>query len=239
MSQRQGKIARLPQKIREELNQRLLDGESGKKILPWLNSLPRVREILGEDFEGLAVSDQNLSDWRNGGFADWVKQRGRIDRTRELARYAAEQSKANGATIADGAAAIASGQLLELLEAVDEAVEGGGLKMEDGKTPAGGSRPTPDALLKIAAAVSSLRTTEQNDQKLKLLGKRVQQREREVVLEEQKFQRSTCELFLKWQADQRALDVANGSSDNSEKIERLGQLMFGDTWKQAGPVPIK
>lgn len=237
MSARQGKIARLPQKIREELNQRLLDGESGKKILPWLNSLPRVREILGEDFEGLAVSDQNLSDWRNGGFADWVKQRGRIDRTRELARYAAEQSKANGATIADGAAAIASGQLLELLEAVDEAVEGaaedGGSKVEDG------GKLSPDALLKIAAAVSSLRTTEQNDQKLKLLGKRVQQREREVVLEEQKFQRSTCELFLKWQADQRALDVANGSSDNSEKIERLGQLMFGDTWKQAGPVPIK
>jgi len=237
MSARQGKIARLPQKIREELNQRLLDGESGKKILPWLNSLPRVREILGEDFEGLAVSDQNLSDWRNGGFADWVKQRGRIDRTRELARYAAEQSKANGATIADGAAAIASGQLLELLEAVDEAVEGaaedGGSKVEDG------GKLSPDALLKIAAAVSSLRTTEQNDQKLKLLGKRVQQREREVVLEEQKFQRSTCELFLKWQADQRALDVANGSSDNSEKIERLGQLMFGDTWKQAGPAPIK
>ena len=225
MSARQGKIARLPSKIREELNQRLLDGESGRKILPWLNGLPRVKEILGEDFEGLSVTDQNLSDWRQGGFQDWVKQRGRIDRTRELARYAAEQSKANGASIADGAAAIASGQLLELLEAVDEEVE----KAESGKAESG--KLSPDGLLKIAAAVSSVRTTEQNDKKLQMQKKALLQKERQIVLEEQKFQRTTCELFAKWQADKRAVDLANGAGDNAEKIEKLGQLMFGDTWK--------
>jgi len=241
---RQGKIARLPAKIREELNQRLLDGESGSKILPWLNALPRVKEILGEDFEGLAVNDANLSDWRQGGFADWVRQRGRIDRTRELARYAAEQSKANGASIADGAAAIASGQLLELLEIVDEAVEDGadlreGAQGAAGEAPAAARearalpRMTPDTLLKIAAAVSSLRTTEQNDVKLKLQGKLVAQKERQISLDEQKFRRDTAAIAIKVLGDERAKGIEAGTGTNAEKIELMGQHIFGDLWTNA------
>jgi DNA repair ATPase RecN len=55
-----------------------------------------------------------------------------------------------------------------------------------------------------------------------------------VQLARQKFQRDTCELFLRWQADQRALEIAaSGGLLQSEKIERLGQLMFGDDWSQA------
>ena len=37
---RTGKIARLPDDIREQLNRRLNDGEKGKKLVMWLNSLP-------------------------------------------------------------------------------------------------------------------------------------------------------------------------------------------------------
>jgi len=39
---RNGKIARLPAALREELNQRLLDGEQGK---PWVEQ--RIRQLLG------------------------------------------------------------------------------------------------------------------------------------------------------------------------------------------------
>lgn len=49
-----------------------------------------------------------------------------------------------------------------------------------------------------------------------------------LKLEEQKFQRETCELFLKWWADQQARDVVESKATNSEKIERLRQLMFSD-----------
>jgi hypothetical protein len=53
-------------------------------------------------------------------------------------------------------------------------------------------------------------------------------------LELQKFQRETCELFLKWAADQRAQEIAaSGGLAQSEKIERLGQLMFGEDWSDA------
>ena len=41
-----GKISRLPQIIRDELNQRLRDGELGNTLLLWLNSLPETQALL-------------------------------------------------------------------------------------------------------------------------------------------------------------------------------------------------
>jgi hypothetical protein len=57
------------------------------------------------------------------------------------------------------------------------------------------------------------------------------QRERELQLSVQKFQRETAELFLKWNADQRASQIASSSQSNTQKIEQLGALMFGEEWR--------
>lgn len=220
---RQGKIARLPANIREELNHRLMDGESARKIMDWINALPRVQEILKEDFEGLYINDANLSDWRKGGFLEWEKQRGRIDRTKELARYAAEQSKAGGQSIADGAAAIAAGKLLELLEAIDEVTA---------VTVDGDDAPLPaEQVANIAYALAALRSTEQNDVKLKLQGKALKQKDRVIELDEQKFRRSTAEIALKVLADDRAKAIEGSAGTNTEKIEAMGKHLFGDLWQ--------
>ncbi|HVY69572.1 MAG TPA: hypothetical protein VHH73_06560 [Verrucomicrobiae bacterium] len=74
MISRTGKIARLPRAVRDQLNQRLDDGEQGPELLAWLNGLPEVREILARDFEGKEINAQNLSSWRQGGFQDWLTQ---------------------------------------------------------------------------------------------------------------------------------------------------------------------
>jgi len=37
----------------------------------WLNSLPEVQAVLARDFEGKAIREQNLSEWRKGGYRDW------------------------------------------------------------------------------------------------------------------------------------------------------------------------
>ena len=68
---RTGKIARLPDSIRQQLNSRLLDAESGPALLDWLNSLPEVQTVLAAEFEGRAINPTNLSEWRNGGYRDW------------------------------------------------------------------------------------------------------------------------------------------------------------------------
>jgi len=68
-----GKIARLPRAIREELNHRLDDGEPGPQLLAWLNARDDVRAILAAHFEGREINEQNLSEWKQGGFADWYR----------------------------------------------------------------------------------------------------------------------------------------------------------------------
>lgn len=70
---RVGKIARLPEKIRIELNRRLADGETAKTLLDWLNSRPETQPVLAAEFGGRAINEQNLSEWRRGGFVDWQR----------------------------------------------------------------------------------------------------------------------------------------------------------------------
>jgi hypothetical protein len=81
---RTGKIARLPREIRDQLNQRLLDGQPGQRLLAWLNSLPEVQRVLAADFDGRPLSEQNLSQWKAGGYEDWLTRRETLDQSREL-----------------------------------------------------------------------------------------------------------------------------------------------------------
>ncbi len=67
-----GKIANLPREIREELNTRLYDGESGNDLVAWLNGKPEVMAVLNEHFEGRQVSEQNLSEWKKHGYQQWL-----------------------------------------------------------------------------------------------------------------------------------------------------------------------
>ena len=72
---RNGKIARLPKPIREELNRRLDQGAPGGPLLQWLNSLPEVQAVLAADFGGRPINKQSLSQWRHGGYAEWLRLR--------------------------------------------------------------------------------------------------------------------------------------------------------------------
>src|SRR5579884_2189933 len=69
---RVGKIAQLPYEITEELNASLREGEESDVLLDWLNSLEEVQQVLNEYFDGKPINKQNLSDWRQGGYAEWL-----------------------------------------------------------------------------------------------------------------------------------------------------------------------
>src|SRR6266446_1955006 len=81
---RKGKIARLPDQIREQVNLRLHDNEPGETILQWLNSKPEVQAILKAQFGGCPINKQNLSDWRQGGFRDWQTRQDALQFVEEL-----------------------------------------------------------------------------------------------------------------------------------------------------------
>src|SRR5216684_8823420 len=79
-----GKIARLSHDIREQLNTRLRDGEPAQSILDWLNAIPRVQTVLNSQFDGHPISEQNLSEWRHGGFRDWQTRQDALTLLRAL-----------------------------------------------------------------------------------------------------------------------------------------------------------
>src|SRR5262249_37678740 len=58
----------------EQLNLRLHDHQPHKLILPWLNSLPETKAVLAAHFDNRPITKQNLSEWKQGGFRDWLLQ---------------------------------------------------------------------------------------------------------------------------------------------------------------------
>jgi len=87
---RHGKIARLPYVVREEVNRRLRGGAEGKRVVVWLNTLPEVRAILDEVFGGGVIREQNLSEWRKGGYRDWLEGEERLEFTVRLGEEGAK-----------------------------------------------------------------------------------------------------------------------------------------------------
>ncbi len=81
---RKSKISRLPKSVREELNRRLEDGESGPSLVKWLNESPEVRLLLPAEFAGQEFTPQNLSRWRQGGYQDWLRQQHTLELVRNL-----------------------------------------------------------------------------------------------------------------------------------------------------------
>jgi hypothetical protein len=95
---RLGKIARLPREIREELNVRLNNGEVGRLLVEWLNGLPAAQAVLKERFEGRPISEQNLSEWKKGGYEDWLRHQENCAYAAMLTEMAGDLEKEAGKT---------------------------------------------------------------------------------------------------------------------------------------------
>jgi hypothetical protein len=96
-----GKISSLPSDIQEQLNQRLLNGEPASKLLPWLNGLPQTRDVLKEQFNSAPITKQNLSEYRNHGFRDWLDRQQALDFASTLTSGDAQLQKLLPADLAD------------------------------------------------------------------------------------------------------------------------------------------
>jgi hypothetical protein len=100
------------------------------------------------------------------------------------------------------------------------------------------SRPdlTEAELFAAGQAFFSALAIEQRDAKSWKRTQDLRIKSQALKIEEARFQRDTCELFLKWSADQRANAIVESKAGNAEKIEALRQLMFGDLASAAGPL---
>ena len=83
-SRRNGKVARLPFAVRCDINRMLDDGLPYKVII----------EKLGDS--GKHLNEDNLSNWRLGGFQDYLKAQAVNDRARSQTEAAAEVVRKDG-----------------------------------------------------------------------------------------------------------------------------------------------
>jgi hypothetical protein len=152
---RTGKIARLPYGIRDLLNRRLHNGEQGVKLLKWLNGLPEVQEVLAEEFGGRPINEQNLSEWKQGGFNDWLRHQEARAWVCTLADESADLEKdAGDFSVADWLSAplgVVFGRLIHELTA--GAQNGPGQRKE---------------LLAVAREMNQLRRGDHEEQRLRL-----------------------------------------------------------------------
>jgi hypothetical protein len=110
-----GKIGRLPKCTRDDLGRRIEDGEQGKELVKWLNGLSGVQRVLKEQFGERAVTEQNLSEWKQNGHPEWLRQ----EETRSLVSKLTEQSDdldeaADGMEISDCYASVLSVEFVAL-----------------------------------------------------------------------------------------------------------------------------
>lgn len=112
---RKGKIARLPRDVRNQLNRRMADGEPGIHLVEWLNGLPQVRKTLVEGFNGRPITEQNLSEWKTGGYQDWLARQETLACARELAGDAGELSEAADGSLADHLSVVLSARYTRLV----------------------------------------------------------------------------------------------------------------------------
>jgi hypothetical protein len=108
-NRRNGKVARLDAKLRELVNQMMLDGTTYPKIIATLaeRGVPDI-------------SEDNLSRWFQGGHKDWLRQNERLAEMagrREFALKMAEQNR--GGSVHEAAMQLAASQLFEALSDFD------------------------------------------------------------------------------------------------------------------------
>ena len=196
------KIGRLPFVLRNELNERIRDGVKGADILAWVNATPEYRRVMRSDRCG-TVNAQNLTEWRGTGYKDWLADQAQADRVRKAAEMAAAVTSASGCDPSTVAARIAAASLIEAVTNPDD----------------------PKALSEAARAIASLRNTELGAEKNKIAKQKQSLDTERLALEKDKFRRQTCEIFLKWSKDNRALQIVDSKKSNDEKIKALLKYM--------------
>lgn len=156
---RTGKIARLPRTIREQLNRRLEDGEPGSDLVAWLNALPPVQTVLKTEFADRPISEQNLSEWKSGGYRDWRKHQEAMELVRDLSANADELTQVTGEPLTDRMSPLLATRYMAVIKLLGVAA---GEDANDWKT-----------LRELCSDVVALRKGDHSAERLKLERERV------------------------------------------------------------------
>lgn len=165
---RTGKIARLPRDIREQLNRRLSDGELGTNLVDWLNSLTGVQAVLKAEFDGRPISEQNLSEWKQGGYREWLIQQEAIELVRHMDADSHELNQASKVRLTDLLAQRLAARYVVAAKTLSESDTEGEIDLK--------------LLREFCNDLVALRKGDHSQERLKLDRERLEQAERELKL---------------------------------------------------------
>lgn len=163
---RNGKIARLPRAVRQELNRRLHDGEQGKRLVAWLNARADVRAVVEAEFGGNPIREQNLSEWKQGGYRDWLVQQEALEMAERTHQDAAELATANRSPLTDALAHLVTARYAAAARQVEET----------------GSAEGWRRLRELCADIVELRRGDHSAQRLELERERMAAAERDALM---------------------------------------------------------
>lgn len=114
-----GKVARLPNEVRETINRLIRDG------LPYATILAQLGEV------GQGLNRHNLKSWRKGGFLEWEQKQERTASLRAKEQFALEiLREEDGDKLQEAVLQITAAQLTQLLADFDPTVMGEKLKAD-------------------------------------------------------------------------------------------------------------
>ena len=213
-TRRKGKIARLPHEIREQLNERLDNGEPGGALVDWLNGLPETQAMLAAKFGGEPINETNLTNWTQGGFPEWQAHQETLAKTDRLIEDAGD--------IGGGKADVFSQRLSVWVMS----------RLATGALGAEGIADKDLNLLReLSREAAEFRRSERGAEWLRLEQER---RENEHKQRERKLE----EEFWKWAEDPGIREaICRGFKTHAEKLALLRQVMFADVDEYARKYP--
>ena len=148
-----GKIGRLPREIREQLNQRLRDGEPGRHLVQWLNSLDATQKLLAARFGGRAITENNVSEWKNWGYRHWAERQDALAQAGEMINSAGELSTSTGGALTDHLSTLIAARYAQFVWDFEAGMDG---------------KKAIDRLQSLCLGVARLRRGDHNRRRLKL-----------------------------------------------------------------------
>lgn len=117
---RTGKIARLPKDLRDAVNLALNDGAGAAFVIDMITKAKANGAKNGDGGEIEIPNDQNVTNWRDGGYKEWLGERQRLEDMRFKRELALEIVRQNeGSKLQEATLHLASSQLYEVLTEFD------------------------------------------------------------------------------------------------------------------------
>jgi hypothetical protein len=223
---RNGKIARLPATIREQINHRIENGHSGRDIVVWLNSLDEVKTALTPHFDNLEITDGNFSEWKLGGYRDWEARQWALAESQRVVEEAKEISEAGQGALADHLATWMLGQLVLATRRIME------------KTEAGDTEGAWKLAHELGSELVRLRRGDQNAQRLRLSQERMQlqrmkfENQREKLKEEIRKENPPTPILSDEEKDRQWRQIFGINPENYPMREK-----WNDPPVQEEPIP--